>query len=141
MKEGEPWSQVMPWVRKLTSRSIGQVWIHHTGHDETRSYGDKTKEWQLDTVLRMEPAANAGADIAFNLEFRKARERTPTNRADFEPAKVALIGDRWTVEATGIVKPGNVSPLGLKFLTGLQNAIAGDNVEQRYGQRAVLIEH
>jgi hypothetical protein len=27
------------------------MWLHHTGHNETQSYGTKTREWQMDTVL------------------------------------------------------------------------------------------
>jgi hypothetical protein len=80
MKEAEPWAAVMPWVRSLTRRRIGQLWLHHTGHDESRSYGDKTKEWQRDTVMHMEAIERADADVSFALEFRKARERTPATR-------------------------------------------------------------
>src|SRR5262245_3890755 len=84
MKEGEPWAQVMPWVRSLTKRNIAQIWNHHTGHDTTRSYGDKTKEWQLDTVLHMETVENAAADVSFSLEFRMRanvhRQPAPTSR-------------------------------------------------------------
>ena len=32
------------------ARSIGQMWFHHTGHDESKSYGSKAREWQMDTV-------------------------------------------------------------------------------------------
>ena len=94
MKEGQSWAAVMPWVRSLTRRQIGQLWLHHTGHDENRSYGDKTKEWQLDTVMHMEAIEREDTDVSFALEFRKARERTPATRADFQRARVALIGER-----------------------------------------------
>jgi hypothetical protein len=140
MKEGESWAQVMPWVRSLTRRCIGQIWVHHTGHDETRSYGDKTREWQLDTVMHMEPVARENSDLSFCLEFRKARERTPATRADFQIARIALSGDKWTVEATGVVRAGHVSPLGLKFLTALQSALASDQSKSYHGQRAVTVE-
>jgi hypothetical protein len=39
MKEEESWRQTLPWIRRLTRRSIGQMWLHHTGHDESHSYG------------------------------------------------------------------------------------------------------
>ena len=80
-------------------RSIGQVWVHHTGLDETRGYGDKSKEWQFDTVLLLKRAGEDG-EVAFDLEFTKARERTPDNRADFLPVRVELADDAWTVEST-----------------------------------------
>ncbi len=94
-KDGEPWAQVMPWARSLTKRSIGQIWLHHTGHDASRSYGDKSREWQLDTVAHAEAVENPATDVSFNLEFRKARERTPVTRADFQTATVSLIDNRW----------------------------------------------
>jgi hypothetical protein len=140
MKEAEPWAAVMPWIRSLTRRRIGQLWLHHTGHDESRSYGDKTKEWQLDTVMHMEAIAREDTEISFALEFRKGRERTPVTRADFQTARIALVGDEWTVEAPAIAAPGRLSPIAQKFLDALHNALAGDTTEIRYGRRAVTLE-
>jgi hypothetical protein len=99
MKDELTWQQTLPWVRSLTNRHIGQVWVHHTGHDETHGYGTKTREWQLDTVLLLQREEPGVADIRFRLEFIKARERTPDNRADFEPRLITLAGDEWTSEA------------------------------------------
>jgi hypothetical protein len=45
MKEEEGWRRTIPWQHSLTKRKIGQAWLHHTGHDETKSYGTKTREW------------------------------------------------------------------------------------------------
>jgi hypothetical protein len=100
MREELPWKHTLPWALSLTRRQIGQVWIHHTGHDETHSYGTKTREWQLDTVMLLEAVERPAADIAFAIKFTKARERTPANRADFEPAIVTLADDRWSSERT-----------------------------------------
>jgi hypothetical protein len=36
-KDSEPWQQTIPWALSLTKRQIGQVWVHHTGHDESRN--------------------------------------------------------------------------------------------------------
>src|SRR5262249_16772923 len=35
----ESWAPVLPWVRSLTKKRIGQGWFHHTGHNEGHSYG------------------------------------------------------------------------------------------------------
>ena len=35
MKEEESWKPVLPWVRNLTKRKIGQLWVHHTGLNES----------------------------------------------------------------------------------------------------------
>jgi hypothetical protein len=98
MKDEMPWQQTLPWVRDLTKRHIGQIWVHHTGHDESHGYGTKTREWQLDTVMLMQREDPGAADIKFRIEFTKARERTPLNRADFEPRLITLAGDEWTQE-------------------------------------------
>lgn len=39
MKEELPWQQTLPLVHELTRRGVGQVWVHHTGHDQSRGYG------------------------------------------------------------------------------------------------------
>jgi AAA domain len=124
MKDEMPWQDTLPWVRSLTRRSIGQIWVHHTGHNETHGYGTKTREWQLDAVALMERVERPEADIAFKLEFTKARERSPENRADFEPAVIALANDTWTSERGDHVrtKPRTVD----RVFDLLQNAIAFD---------------
>jgi hypothetical protein len=102
MKEEEQWAAMLPYVRDLTRRSIGQVWFHHTGIDERRSYGSKAKEWQMDSVALMERVKDTEDDIAFTLTFTKARERTPDNRADFDPVTISLRGAEWL---TGAARP------------------------------------
>lgn len=98
MKDEEPWQQTLPWIRDLTRRNIGQLWIHHTGHDTGRSYGTKTREWQLDTVMIGEAVERAGADIAMSLRFTKARERAPDNRHIYADVVVTLSCDAWTID-------------------------------------------
>ena len=95
-KDPEVWGNVIPWARRLTARNIGQVWIHHTGHDTSRSYGDKTREWQLDVVGILTKDESAEAFVSFQLEFKKARERNGDNAADFAKSKIQLVGDDWT---------------------------------------------
>jgi hypothetical protein len=87
----------MPWVKGLTRRQMGQIWFHHTGHDESRSYGSKAKEWGVDTVILMKGAKVPDADLAFTLEFTKSRMRTPENKEDFEDVTLVLKGNNWNV--------------------------------------------
>jgi hypothetical protein len=95
MKEEEQWEEMLPWVRSLTKQAIGQIWLHHTGHDESKGYGSKAREWQMDTVVLMKRVKAPDTDLAFTLEFTKARERTPENRADFESMTLKLVDDEW----------------------------------------------
>lgn len=102
MKDEEAWKPVVGWMRSLTKRRIGCLWINHTGHDARRSYGTKTREWQLDTVMIGEKVEGAiDADLAMKITFTKARQRTPDTRDDFEPVDVRLIGDEWKSTAAG----------------------------------------
>jgi hypothetical protein len=138
MKEEEGWRQTLPWQHSLTKRNIGQVWLHHTGHDETKSYGTKTREWQMDTVLFGEKVERPDTDVSFKLEFRKARERTPQTRADFADINVALVNNEWTYSGSGAkMQP---SPHGRKFLNALVNALAGDDTTTISGRRCVTLD-
>jgi AAA domain len=139
MRDEEPWQQTSPWIRDLTRRSIGQIWVHHTGHDKTRSYGTKTREWQLDTVILLEAVGRPGTDIAFTLKFTKARERAPHNRPDFDDVTITLSSDEWKIEGLARTRRAKPSPTGRKFFDALIDALAhGGAVHlQSAGQTAV----
>lgn len=125
MKDEEPWEQTLPWIKSLTRRCIGQLWVHHTGHNETRSYGTSTREWQLDTSILLERLNRPDTDIAFTLTFKKSRERAPHNRADFEPVAITLGNDRWQFEASQAQPKGKQpSPTGKKYHGALMDALA-----------------
>jgi hypothetical protein len=98
LRETDTWSVVRPWTQRLSARHIGQIWVHHTGSNEAKAYGDSTVQWQLDTVLRLERVKNERTDISFNLDFSgKCRLRTPRNRADYTDALVTLVDEKWTI--------------------------------------------
>jgi hypothetical protein len=97
MKDEVPWTETMPLVRELTKRRVAQVWFDHTGHDGSKIYGSKTKEWQLDTVALLSADEQDGADIGFRIEFTKARRRRPETRSDFATTTLSLQNDVWVV--------------------------------------------
>jgi hypothetical protein len=141
MKEEEGWRQTIPWQHSLTKRKIGQVWLHHTGHDEDKSYGTKTREWQMDTVLFGKKVDRPDTDVSFKLEFRKARERTPLTRADFADINVALVDNEWTYSnPDGSSAKTRPSPLGGKFLAALVNVLAGEQAVARDGRRCASMD-
>jgi hypothetical protein len=129
MREEEPWSNTLPWIRNLTRRKIGQLWIHHTGHDERKSYGTKTREWQVDLVMHMERLNIRTKTIAFKLKFTKARTRTPENLNQFDRYAFELADDRWTSRATATKSEVGPSPLGKKFHAALHKALRTDRTE------------
>jgi hypothetical protein len=139
-KDEEGWRKIMPWVRSLTRRSIGQLWINHTGHDESRGYGTKTREWQMDTVIHLEEFKRTDTDVSFDLAFRKARERTPETRADFADVRIALVGNQWISSEAMAGKRKDVSPLGKKFFAALVNATIGSATSDLFGCPTAALE-
>jgi hypothetical protein len=136
MKDEESWGAVTPWIRDLTGRSIGQLWVHHTGHDASRQYGTKTREWQLDLVAHMEKVDHDDTDVNFNLQFKKKRERTPDNWSDFDDMQVTLLSDKWKyVGSGGKTFKTNPSPVGRQFFDCAVEATI--DIAQKTGQLLV----
>ena len=100
MKEEESWEPVKKLMKSLTNRYIAQIWVHHTGHAEGRSYGSNTREWELDTVLRLDRPKDNGE--GFVLNFTKHRLRTHINAEEFMPIQCALTQDGWHI--SGVTK-------------------------------------
>ena len=94
LAEADSWLPMVPWIRELTKQKIGQLWINHTGHNKERDYGTSTRLWQMDTAMVAQKIKDSEADIAFRLEFVKARQRKPSNRADYEPVDMILQDDQ-----------------------------------------------
>lgn len=120
MRDEESWRQTLPWIKSLTKRSIGQVWVHHTGHDETHAYGTKTREWQMDTTIMLERVERADTDVSFTLRFTKARERTPENRVEFADITIALVDNVWTYSGPNTRKRA-LPPGAQKFFEAFLN--------------------
>jgi hypothetical protein len=97
MKEEESWQMLLPFVLKLTKQRIGQLWIHHTGHDKSRAYGTKTREWHMDTVI-VGQREQGDSDVQITLRFDKTRRRRPENETDFHDVRLELNDHQWTGE-------------------------------------------
>jgi AAA domain len=134
-KDEEGWQLAQPLVLWLTKQAIGQIWVHHTGHDKTHGYGTKTREWKMDTVLHLTEEKRADTDLSFTLKFEKARERTPATRLDFQDVKIALVFDEWRHQVTDALRPTKVSPLTGKALDALTNVLASEQAVMLPGNR------
>ncbi len=123
MRDEEAWRKTLDWQKTLTARNIAYIWIHHTGHDETKGYGTKTREWQLALVIALEKPPRGEADLSFQMIFQKKRECTPETRDDFADISVALVNNQWTHSNIrgGGKRP---SPTGSQFLRALTNVLA-----------------
>jgi hypothetical protein len=140
MKEEDAWRDTLPLIHALTKRRTGQLWLHHTGHDTSRGYGTKTREWQLDVVAHLDVVKRPDTDLSFTLSFPKARGRCPRNREDFAEVNLALVGDQWVSELAIADKEKKVSALCLKFFEALQAAAGKSSVAHIGGYPTATLE-
>lgn len=128
LREETTWRPLVPLARELSRRKIGQLWLHHVGHDKTKAYGSRTFAWQMDAVGIGSAVSRDGADVSMKIEWQKARRRTPANRADFEPVHVVLEGGTWvgTAAGTGTVPgcPTSLTPSGRVAMVAFAAALA-----------------
>jgi hypothetical protein len=89
----------------------------------------------------MEAIERPEVDIAFKCKFSKARERTPDNQADFDPAVITLAGDRWTSERGGDIGPKRKTAAKDRALELLIEAIARTARSRRATRRSHRIRH
>ena len=95
MKDEESWEPIKKLMKWITRQRIAQIWVHHTGHDAGKSYGTSTREWELDTILKLERPP--GDDDGFVLNFTKNRLRTHTNADEFNRVHCQRGIDGWEV--------------------------------------------
>jgi hypothetical protein len=130
--EEDSWTKTLPLVSSLTKRHIGQLWINHTGHNTDRSYGTKTRDWRMDTTVHLNRVERADTDISFSWEFRKARERTPQNRADFIDVTIALVDDMWIGSGSATRRRGKPSAQENSLLRVLNELLKGPSMVMHY---------
>ena len=82
----------------------------------------------MDNVVHLERVERPETDVSFAWSFRKARERTPETRAEFEDVRIALVDNRWTYEGAGKAGRANVPPLTQKFFNALRDAVIGESL-------------
>jgi CHC2 zinc finger len=93
MSEEATWMPVRPFVRWLSAQRIAQVWLHHA-NDLGKSFGDKTREWEMEAVVKLSKVE--GDETAILFEFVKARLRTPKTVAQFLP--IVIHPGHWEFE-------------------------------------------
>ena len=92
MSEEDSWAPIKAMICKISGRRIAQIWLHHTGHDTSKGFGTKTREWEMDTVVSL-----TDDDGSILMEFKKARLRKPETREQFEPKKIVCNADGWAI--------------------------------------------
>lgn len=95
MKETESWRGLQAWTQTITKRGIAQLWVHHANKDGT-AYGDKTREYQMDTVVSLLPVGDDADGVKVKLTFPKKREHHPgRNDAVYVSGIAELDGAGW----------------------------------------------
>jgi hypothetical protein len=94
MQDEATWAPMKPMVCELSARRIAQIWFNHA-NDLGKSFGDKTREWEMDTVAKLSKVE--GDETAIRLDFTKARLRTPNTAGQFSPL-IFRPGDDWRFE-------------------------------------------
>jgi hypothetical protein len=95
----------------------------------------------MNNVICLEPIERPDTDVSIRLKFTKARERAPKNRTEFEDTSIAIIGDQWTWDTASKKRcKQDPSPLGQKFLSALDNVLAGDAGHTWDGKRCVMMD-
>ena len=141
MRDEEAWRDALPLIMQLTARRVGQLWFHHTGHDASHSYGTKTREWRMDTVIHGSSVKRSDTDVSFQLEFRKACGRRPETRHDFQTVDIALVDDKWIGNREAAkTKRGDIPPVTRKFFEAIQNVFASGQTTKFQGWSAVTMD-
>lgn len=116
LKKPEEWQRVAALMNRLTGQRIGQILMHHTGYDASRSYGDATKEWNQDTVLTLakpEDDDDENPSGRVIMRFSKARNRTPKTNHLYKAATLQRMDTGWAVQ--GKAPDGKKAASGTKL--------------------------
>ena len=126
LREETTWRALVPLGRGLSGKKIGQLWLHHTGHDKSRAYGSRVFTWQMDAEAIGEAVTDNGADVSVKLTWKKSRRRAAANRADFATVTIKLADGVWSAKPEGgaaIRAPARLSAVGATVLEALQKAL------------------
>jgi hypothetical protein len=127
-----PWSETQPLISWLTSQGIAQLWLDHTGHNQTRQYGSSTKMWRQDAIGQMTARDGKAApgEVSFKLSFNapagKARERDAENWRDFADRTITMTDDGWAssnAETAGAVVDKPLTETEQKWWAALMDAV------------------
>src|SRR5438105_12789050 len=94
MSEEATWMPMRLFVRWLSAHRIAEVWLHHA-NDFGKSFGDKTREWEMEAVIKLSKVE--GDETAILFEFIKKRLCSPANAAQFAPM-IIRPGNDWKFE-------------------------------------------
>ena len=68
MTDEATWMPMRPFVRELSARHIAQVWNLHA-NDHGKGFGDKTREWEMDTVAALMKPEGDDAETDSSMRF------------------------------------------------------------------------
>ena len=133
MKDEESWEPIKSLMKWLTNQRIAQIWVHHTGHAQCKSYSSNTREWELDTVLRLDRPPNN--EEGFILNFTKNRLKTFENAEEFDRVHCKLTDSGWVAEQSikEKTKKGDDRTNYAEFIEQAYSNLAQNAVENHTG--------
>jgi hypothetical protein len=93
----------------------------------------------MDNHLHFDKVDDPDTDVSFKLMFRKAREREPATRKDFQDVQIRLVGDAWSWQVTDGARQEKLSPVMQKFYDALCQATV-ESGTQMFGSPAASFE-
>ncbi|QLH39133.1 MAG: AAA family ATPase [Defluviicoccus sp.] len=100
LKDDETWKSVLPLTNALSAKGVGQIWVHHTGHDASRLYGSRTIIWQMTAAIHLERTPDSTAPVAFKISFPKARGQRAETRDEYADMAISFDGRYWISDAS-----------------------------------------
>ena len=95
------------------------------GHDETRTYGTKTREWMMDTVIHLERIERQDNGRQFSARLQEGARAHAHNPGRLRGHAYHLVNNVWEWSGVTTGRKAKISPLGEKFLDALKAANAG----------------
>lgn len=136
LSDEEPWLPMKALIRHLSAQHVAQIWLHHTGHDVSKGFGTKTREWEMDTVAMM---SKRDDNEGLTLEFTKARLRTPATAAMFKTQVIRREADGWrTTGSASAGKPRSTAERKRAWFKEIYFELAAD-VPETPGYTAALV--
>lgn len=120
LKEEDTWKKVEPIMTALTSARVGQLWLHHTGHNKNRFYGNSQVAWKMTAAIHIEQTSQE--PLGISLKFHKARSRHKSPE-DYRTTDLTLASGRWS----GAAAPEDDQKLD-KLLRALADQVNGTPV-------------
>ena len=97
MSEEESWGPVKHLVRRITSKKIGQIWLHHTGHDGPRVTAPRPASGRWTPLCGWPSPTTTTKPLRWS--FARRAFARPQNHEQFKARTLSRGPDGWSFDA------------------------------------------